>query len=65
MTEKEKEKAKDPILFGVMKNSRNLYFIADWEDEYCDLTLSKMLNVLGKKSLTINNKSVKSRLNHL
>lgn len=46
MTEKEKEKAKDPILFGVVKGSRKLYYVADWIDEYCDLTLDKMLETL-------------------
>lgn len=38
---------KDPILFGVFKNSSNVadrfYFIGDWVDEYCDLTLDKMI----------------------
>jgi hypothetical protein len=38
-----KEKTKDPILFGVMRSSNRLYFIDDWIDEYCDLTLNKML----------------------
>lgn len=35
---------KDPILFGVVKlNPDKLYFIADWVDEHCDLTLDKIL----------------------
>jgi hypothetical protein len=60
LTKKEVEKKKDPILFGVIKNSRKLYFIADWKDEYCDLTLEEMFKVLKGKVLQINNKSVKS-----
>ena len=60
MTKAEKEKKKDPILFGVFKNSRKLYFIADWKDEYCDLTLEEMFKTLGGKVLNINNKSVKT-----
>lgn len=45
----EKERRdKDPILFGVFKNDRNVadrfYFIGDWVDEYCDLTLDKMID---------------------
>lgn len=60
MTKAEKEKKKDPILFGVFKNSRKLYYIADWKDEYCDLTLEEMFHVLGEKVLKINNKSVKT-----
>ena len=44
----EKERRdKDPILFGVFKNRTNVsdrfYFIGDWVDEYCDLTLDKMI----------------------
>jgi hypothetical protein len=47
-TEKEvKEKReKDPILFGVVEWSDRLYFIADWEDEYCDLTLDDIISSL-------------------
>lgn len=43
-------RAKDPILFGAFVDSNSLsvidrfYYIADWEDEYCDLTLDKMVN---------------------
>lgn len=44
----EKERRdKDPILFGVFKNnttvSDRFYFLGDWVDEYCDLTLDKMV----------------------
>lgn len=46
MTKAEKEKAKDPILFGVLKGTRKLYYIGDWIDEYCDLTLDKFLSTL-------------------
>lgn len=41
---------KDPILFGTFqdKNSKTIidrfYFLGDWIDEYCDLTLDKMVN---------------------
>ena len=38
---------KDPILFGSFKNSTNVadrfYFLGDWVDEYCDLTLDKLI----------------------
>ena len=38
---------KDPILFGVFKDSGNVadrfYFLGDWIDEYCDLTLDKLV----------------------
>jgi len=60
LTKEEIEKKKDPILFGVIKNSKKLYYIADWKDEYCDLTLKEMFNILGEKVLKINNKTVKT-----
>lgn len=60
LTKEEVEKKKDPILFGVIKNSRKLYYIADWIDEYCDLTLEQMVSILGNKVGEINNKSVKT-----
>lgn len=50
----EKERRdKDPILFGVFKNSTNVadrfYFLGDWVDEYCDLTLDKMVEQYRNK----------------
>lgn len=41
---------KDPILFGTFQSATlrtvvdRFYFLADWEDEFCDLTLDKMVN---------------------
>lgn len=51
----EKERRdKDPILFGVFKNRTNVadrfYFIGDWVDEYCDLTLDKMVEQYKEKN---------------
>ena len=40
------KKRKDPILFGVMKQSTRFYFIADWIDEYCDLTLEDIIDAV-------------------
>lgn len=43
-------KEKDPILFGTFQNKENrvvidrFYYLGDWEDEYCDLTLDKMVS---------------------
>ncbi len=40
----DKVREKDPIIFGQMKGSPNrLYYIADWVDEFCDLTLDKLI----------------------
>lgn len=45
----EKERIeKDPILFGTFQDKKEksfldrFYFLGDWEDEYCDLTLGRM-----------------------
>jgi hypothetical protein len=47
MTKAEIEAAKkDPILFGVIKNSNKLYFVADWIDEFCDLTMKEVVEKL-------------------
>lgn len=46
-TEQERELRKDPVLFGVIKHSRRLYFIADWIDEDCDLTLEEIFQNIG------------------
>lgn len=50
----EKERRdKDPILFGVFKNrtcvADRFYFIGDWVDEYCDLTLDKFVEQYKEK----------------
>jgi len=44
-TNEEKINRKDPILFGKLKTfPGRLYFIIDWTDEFCDMTLAKMVN---------------------
>ena len=35
---------------GVILNDR-FYFLGDWEDEYCDLTMDKFLQEIGKEKL--------------
>ena len=41
------------FLFGVFKNATNVadrfYFLGDWVDEYCDLTLDKMIEQYQEK----------------
>jgi hypothetical protein len=56
LTQKEKE---DPIIFGVIHGSRKLYYIADWKDKYCDLTLDTLIDEFGKKAINANDISVK------
>jgi len=54
---KEANKRKDPILFGLFLKESNVhdrfYYIADWEDEYCDLTLAKMVSKMSEKGKDI------------
>lgn len=65
-TEREVEaerRRKDPILFGTFSkresNFRMLhdrfYYIADWEDEYCALTLDKMVSEMSLQGKEIKN----------
>jgi hypothetical protein len=66
MTKKQKEKAKDPILFGMIRGSRKLYFVGDWTDEYCDLTLEKFLETISQeKAKTLTVTSIKKEVETL
>lgn len=46
---KEIAKKRDPILFGVIAGSNKLYYIADWEDDYCDLKFQDVVDALGSE----------------
>lgn len=46
-TAREEAKRRDPIIFGVIAGSRKLYYVDDWVDEYCDLTLDAFVDSLG------------------
>lgn len=56
---------KDPILFGTFQDTESktllerFYFIADWEDEYCDLTLGRMV----EEAKTANSKDIIRKIN--
>lgn len=54
MTKEEKEKMRDPIVFGIIKETDKLYFVADWDDEYCDLTFDKIVDVIGNQKINNN-----------
>lgn len=49
MSQSERSAMRDPVLFGTIKGNNRLYFIADWEDEFCDLTFSEIIEQLGKE----------------
>ena len=57
-TKAEKEKKKDPILFGVINNSRRLYYIGDWIDNYCDLTLDVLIKTIGIEEKHLNKETI-------
>ena len=46
-TEYERAKRKDPIIFGLIAGSKKLYYVTDWIDEHCDLTLEKFVDTLS------------------
>lgn len=62
----EDRKRKDPILFGTFEHKIDgiwnicdrFYFIGDWEDEYCDLTLTKMVQKMSEKGVNIAETSI-------
>lgn len=49
----QERREKDPILFGCFKNSEfvgdRFYFLCDWIDPWCDLTLNKMIDQYKSK----------------
>lgn len=51
------EKNRDPIVFGLIQHEKSglkherLYFIDDWEDEYCELTFSKMIEEMSRQTI--------------
>jgi len=49
-TEKEKiERKRDPILFGRLEGSDRYFFLADWEDDLCDLRFNDIVENLALK----------------
>ena len=50
----EADRRKDPILFGVMDCSRRLYYIGDWIDQQCHLTMAELLDKFGEGAIDIN-----------
>lgn len=57
-THEERERRKDPILFGLIDGQRKLYYIADWVDEYCDLTLKQLIEKFGEDAIKANDITV-------
>jgi hypothetical protein len=49
LTEEEERKRRDPIIFGIIQNVRKFYFIGDWQDDQCNLTMDVLIEKLGIK----------------
>lgn len=64
-TKKEIEKKKDPIMFGVIENSNKLYYIGDWIDDYCDLTLDVLIKTIGKEVEILNKEHIIDGINKI
>lgn len=79
---KKERMEKDPIIFGTFQKRRTdnlsdgvllnerFYYLGDWEDEYCDLTMDKFLKEVGANKLQyidtpINEKQIKDELARL
>lgn len=58
-----KNEKKDPILFGVIAGSNKLYYLADWIDEYCDLTFDKLVQTLGESAVSANDLTANVQIN--
>ena len=56
MTSEEKGKMRDPIIFGIIKETNRLYFIEDWIDELCDLTFDDIVDSIGEQRISKNPK---------
>ena len=61
-TAQEEAKRRDPIIFGVIASSKKLYYITDWIDEYCDLTLEQFVDTLGITTDDVINDSFKGEI---
>lgn len=48
MSDDERRKMEDPILFGTIKESNRLYVIGEWIDSECDLSFEEIASVVGK-----------------
>ena len=51
LTEADIAAKRDPILFGVLKGSQKLYFVADWKDDLCTLTFEELMLELEKNEI--------------
>lgn len=58
VSDRERERRRDPILFGLIKGSRKLYYITDWITEDDDLTLDKLQKVIGETAMDVSEAAI-------
>jgi len=63
--EKTREEKRDPILFGVIQGSDRYYFVADWIDEICDITMDTIIEALDLSKEEHTLESVQKELDKL
>jgi len=51
ITPTEKAKLKDPVIFGIIRETNRLYFIEEWVDEFCDLTFEDIVDQIGESRI--------------
>ena len=51
ITPTEKAKLRDPVIFGIIRETDRLYFVDDWEDEFCDLTFEDIVDQIGESRI--------------
>jgi hypothetical protein len=51
ITPTEKAKLRDPIIFGIIRETNRLYFVDDWSDDQCDLSFDDIVDVIGEQRI--------------
>lgn len=58
ISDRERERRRDPILFGMIHGSRKLYYITDWVTKDDNLTLEKFQQAIGEKALDFSTEEI-------
>lgn len=58
ISDRERARRRDPILFGMIHGSRKLYYITDWVTQDDDLTLDKFQQAIGEKALDFSTEEI-------
>lgn len=58
ISDRERQRRRDPILFGMIHGSRKLYYITDWVTQDDDLTLEKFQQAIGESALDFSREEI-------